>query len=181
MFKNPREKRTTKLKMSTRIGALLLAAVLAAACGEGSEPSQSQDDPGSSAAGENGSSSNNGDPEQDGQGGGKKKNKHNEHEGSGNGGGEDDPEKVPEGAIVVKVKGGKVSGVEDTVEVALGDEVILVVSSDKADEVHVHGYDETDDVSPKERAEIEFTADIPGVFEVELEEATQLLFELQVQ
>ena len=169
------------MKMTLRLGALLLVAVLTAACGGGSEPSQSQDDPGSTAAGDNGSGSNNGDPEQDGQGGGKKKNKHNEHEGSGNGGGEDDPEKVPEGAIVVKVKGGKVSGVEDTVEVTLGDEVILVVSSDKTDEVHVHGYDETDDVSPKKRAEIEFTADIPGVFEVELEEATQLLFELQVQ
>jgi len=91
------------------------------------------------------------------------------------------PRKCPKAPSVVKVKGGKVSGVEDTVEVTLGDEVILVVSSDKADEVHVHGYDETDDVSPKERAEIEFTADIPGVFEVELEDATQLLFELQVQ
>jgi len=169
------------MKMTLRLGALLLVAVLTAACGGGSEPSQSQDDPGSTAAGDNGSGSNNGDPEQDGQGGGKK-NKHKEHQGSGNGGGDkDDPEKVPEGAIVVKVKGGKVSGVEDTVEVALGDDVVLVVSSDKADEVHVHGYDETDDVSPKERAEIEFTADIPGVFEVELEEATQLLFELQVQ
>lgn len=169
------------MKMTLRLGALLLVAVLTAACGGGSEPSQSQDDPGSTAAGDNGSGSNNGDPEQDGQGGGKKK-KHKEHQGSGNGGGDkDDPEPVPEGAIVVKVKGGKVSGVEDTVEVTLGDKVILVVSSDKADEVHVHGYDETDDVSPKERAEIEFTADIPGVFEVELEEATQLLFELQVQ
>lgn len=170
------------MKMTLRLGALLLMAVLTAACGGGSEPSQSQDDPGSTAAGNNGSGSNNGDPEQDGQGGGKKKDKHKEDEGSGNGGGDKvDPEKVPEGAIVVKVKGEKVSGVEDTVEVALGDKVILVVSSDKADHVHVHGYDETDDVSPKERAEIEFTADIPGVFEVELEEATQLLFELQVQ
>ena len=170
------------MKMHMRIGALLLVAALAASCGGGSEPSQSEDDSGSTAVGGNGSDSNNGNAQQDGQDGGKKNNKHDEHEGSGNGGGDkDDPEKVPEGAIVVEVKGNKVSGVEDTVEVAVGDEVILVVSSDKADEVHVHGYDETDDVGPKERAEIDFTADIPGVFEVELEEAHQLLFELQVQ
>jgi hypothetical protein len=170
------------MKMTMRIGALLLVAALAASCGGGSEPSQSEDDSGSTAVGGNGAGSNNDNAQQDGQDGGKKNNKHDEHEGPGNGGGDkDDPEKVPEGAIVVEVKGNKVSGVEDTVEVAVGDEVILVVGSDKPDEVHVHGYDETDDVGPKERAEIEFTADIPGVFEVELEEAHRLLFELQVQ
>ncbi len=169
------------MKMTMRIGALLLAAALAAACGGGSEPSQSEDDSGSTAVGGNGSGSNKNDSQKNGQDGEKRKNKHDEHGGSGSDGGVKDDEKVPEGAIVVEVKGGKVSGVEDTVEVAVGDEVILVVSSDKPDEVHVHGYDETDDVGPKERAEIEFTADIPGVFEVELEEAAQLLFELQVQ
>ena len=168
--------------MNMRIGALLLAGALAAACGGGSELSQSEDGSGSTAVGGNGSGSNKNDAQKDGQEGGKKNTKHDEHEGSGNDGGhEDDPGKVPEDAIVVEVKGNKVSGVEDTVEVAVGEEVILVVSSDKPDEVHVHGYDETDDVGPKERAEIEFTADIPGVFEVELEEAAQLLFELQVQ
>lgn len=164
------------MKITMRIGALLLVAALSAACG-GSEPR-------SSAAGDNGTGSNKKDSQKDGQGGREKKDKHEGHGGSSNGGEggeEDDREKVPEGAIVVEVAGGKVSGVEDTVEVALGNEVIVVVRSDRADEVHVHGYDETDDVGPGERAEIEFTADIPGVFEVELEEATQLLFELQVQ
>ena len=169
------------MKITMRVGALVLVAAVTAACGGGSEPSQSEDDAGSTAAGDNGSGSDDG-SQQGGQGEGEKKDNHPGHEGSGNGGGgKDDPEKVPEGAIVVEVKGGKVSGVADTVEVAVGDEVILVVSSDKADEVHVHGYDETDDVSPKERAELEFTADIPGVFEVELEEAVLPLFELQVQ
>ena len=169
------------MKMTMRIGALLLAAALAAACGGGSEPSQSEDGSGSTAVGGNGSGSNKNDSQKNGQDGENRKNKHGEHGGSGSDGGVKDDEKVPKGAIVVEVKGGKVSGVADTVEVAVGDEVILVVSSDKPDEVHVHGYDQTDEVGPKERAEIKFTADIPGVFEVELEEATQLLFELQVQ
>lgn len=167
------------MKITMRIGALLLVAAVTAACGGGAEPAQSNG-PGSAAAGNNGSKNDGG--QQDGQGEGTKKNRHDKHEGSGNdGGAKDDPEKVPEDAIVVEIKGGKVSGVADTVDVALGDDVILVVRSDKADEVHVHGYDEADDVSPQEDAEIEFTADIPGVFEVELEEAGQLLFELQVQ
>jgi hypothetical protein len=166
------------MKMTMRIGALLLVAALTAACGSDSEPSQSQD--GSTAAGGNGSGSNKGDSGQ-GNGKGKKKNKNKEHHGSGSRGGDNEPEPVPKGAIVVEVKAGKVSGVEDTVEVAVGDKVVIVVSSDKADEVHVHGYDEFDNVGPKERAEIEFTADIPGVFEVELEHAVQHLFELQVQ
>ena len=167
------------MKMTMRLGALLLVAALAAACGGGSEPLGGTRVEAGLPGG-----SNKDDSQKDGQGGGKKKNEHADHEGSGNSGQEkerEDPEPVPEGAIVVDVKGGKVSGVEDTVEVALDDEVILVVSSDEPDEVHVHGYDETDDVGPEERAEIEFTADIPGVFEIELEEAARLLFELQVQ
>ena len=160
------------MKTTMRIGALVLAAALAAACGGGSEPSQSEDGPGSNKK----------DPQKTEKDGEKRKNKHDDHGGSGSDGGhKDDPGEVPEGAIVVEVKGNKVSGVEDTIEVAVGDEVILIVSSDKPDEVHVHGYDQTDEVGPKERAEIKFTADIPGVFEVELEEAAQLLFELQVQ
>jgi hypothetical protein len=166
------------MRITLRIGALLLLASLTAACGGGPEPQGGSKNVSEGLPG----GSNKDDSQKDGEGGGGKKNNHDKHQGSGNvEDDEDDPQKVPEGAIVVDVKGGKVSGVEDTVDVALGDEVILVVSSDKADEIHVHGYDESDDVGPKEKAEIEFTADIPGVFEVELEEAALHLFELQVQ
>ncbi len=38
-----------------------------------------------------------------------------------------------------------------------------------SDEVHVHGYDHRAPVAPGAPAEVRFTPDIPGVFEVELE------------
>jgi hypothetical protein len=47
--------------------------------------------------------------------------------------------------------------------------------------VDPHGYDLSADVAPGRPAVIDFTADAPGVFEVELEQAHLRLFELQVQ
>jgi hypothetical protein len=89
---------------------------------------------------------------------------------------------TPEGNVVrVRVAGGRVQGVEDTVDLSVGEKLTVLVRSDVADEVHVHGYNLFDDVGPGEQAKIELTADIPGVFEVELEGAHLLLFELQVQ
>ena len=54
------------------------------------------------------------------------------------------------------------------------------MTADRADEVHLHGYDRKVDIEPGKPAELEFTADVPGVFEVELEEAGLKLVELQV-
>ena len=50
-----------------------------------------------------------------------------------------------------------------------GDRVVLVVKSDVADEIHVHGYDKSTDVAAGGTARLPFTATIPGRFEVELE------------
>jgi hypothetical protein len=50
-----------------------------------------------------------------------------------------------------------------------GDRVVLVVNSDVADEIHVHGYDISRDVAAGGTARLPFTATIPGQFEVELE------------
>ena len=83
--------------------------------------------------------------------------------------------------IEVTVAGGKASGHTGRVSVAVGTSVTLVVTSDAADEVHVHGYDKEAELSPGQPAEIRFDATIPGVFEVELHEAGTLLCELQVQ
>ena len=92
------------------------------------------------------------------------------------------PSKRPvDAAITVKVSGGQVTGVDDVVEVSGGEQVEFVVISDTQDEVHVHGYDETVDVGPGKPAHVSFTAQIPGAFEVELEEAGLELFELRVQ
>ena len=65
-------------------------------------------------------------------------------------------------------------------DVSLGDVVTLRVTSDVADEIHVHGYDIMQDVGAGETAEVTFTADIPGQFEVELEKAGIPLVQLVV-
>ena len=57
----------------------------------------------------------------------------------------------------------------------------LVVTSDVADEVHVHGYDEKAAVPANGTVELSFTADIPGVFEVELEQRGRRLLTLEVR
>ena len=80
-----------------------------------------------------------------------------------------------------KVTGDNVETASRRVRVELGQKVRVRVEADHAEEVHVHGYDLKADVAPGKPAVIDFTADVPGVFEVELEESGRSLFELQVQ
>ncbi len=88
---------------------------------------------------------------------------------------------VPAGQrIEVTVTGGQVSGGTGRVRVPAGELVTLVLTSDVADEVHVHGYDLTADLEPGQPSELSFAATIPGVFEVELHEAGTVLLSLQV-
>ena len=81
--------------------------------------------------------------------------------------------------IEVRVSGGRVEGGGRTT-VPLGETVILRVTSDVADHVHVHGYDILQDVGAGETVDLTFDATIPGVFEVELEDARISLVELQI-
>ena len=83
--------------------------------------------------------------------------------------------------IEVQVSGGQVSGDTGRVPVAADEHVTLVITSDVADEVHVHGYDLEAELSPGQPTELVFDATIPGVFEVELHEAGTQLLSLQVE
>jgi FtsP/CotA-like multicopper oxidase with cupredoxin domain len=83
--------------------------------------------------------------------------------------------------IEAKVTGSEVETAERRVRVDRGAKVRIRVEADRSEEVHVHGYDLSEDVAPGKPAVIDFTADAPGVFEVELEQARLKLFELQVQ
>lgn len=76
---------------------------------------------------------------------------------------------------------GKVTGDTGRVPVKVGSTVALVVTSDVADEVHLHGYDKHVDVPKGGTATLVFTADKPGVFEAELEHLKFRLVQLQVQ
>ena len=86
---------------------------------------------------------------------------------------------APAGGIDVAVSNGEVQ-VTGAVSVPVGEEVALRVTSDVADQVHVHGYDLMADVAPDAPAELTFVADVPGIFEVELESAGLLLLRLEV-
>lgn len=85
--------------------------------------------------------------------------------------------------IEVSVANGRVSPSPDRrVEVAQGDNVRIVISSDRADEVHVHGYELEAEIPAGGSATVEFVADQPGSFEVEMHELDPgLLFTLLVR
>jgi hypothetical protein len=65
--------------------------------------------------------------------------------------------------------------------VARGRTVVITVTSDVSDEVHVHGYDLSADVAPGAPATIRFVADAPGRFEIELENSAVQIAELEVR
>ena len=62
-----------------------------------------------------------------------------------------------------------------------GDRLVVVVTSDVSDEVHVHGYDLKRDVAPGKPARIAFVANVPGRFEIELENRGLQIGDLTVQ
>ena len=88
---------------------------------------------------------------------------------------------APEGRVVdVRVVDGRPEGGVQRAAVKVGDAVILHVSSDTADDVHVHGYDLEFAVGPDAAGELTFDATIPGVFEVELHDAGREILKLEV-
>lgn len=60
-------------------------------------------------------------------------------------------------------------------------QVEIVIDSQLADEVHVHGYDLSAEVAPGKPATIRFKATAPGRFEIELEDRHLPIAELEVR
>lgn len=83
--------------------------------------------------------------------------------------------------ITIRVVGGKPQGGIKRPKVAKNEKVVLVVRSDVADEVHLHGYDVSRPVAAGGTARLPFVARIPGRFEVELEDRGVQIAELTVQ
>ena len=89
---------------------------------------------------------------------------------------------APEPAVFrIVVRDGRPVGGIARPSVSQDDRVILLVGSDAADHVHVHGYDLFADVSPGRRARLAFQATIPGRFEIELEDSGTPIAELTVR
>ncbi|HYM64236.1 MAG TPA: hypothetical protein VES61_06110 [Gaiellaceae bacterium] len=83
--------------------------------------------------------------------------------------------------IRLVVRGGQAVGGVKRPTVRQGERVVLVIRSDVADEVHLHGYDVKRDVTPGAPAHLAFRATIAGRFEVELEGRGLLLADLEVR
>jgi len=90
------------------------------------------------------------------------------------------PSPEPERTVIeVTFRDGAVQG-PTSFSATQGDRVRIIVHADVSDEVHLHGYNLMSDVTPEQPARIDFVADVPGVFECELEDAGIPLFELEV-
>ncbi len=83
--------------------------------------------------------------------------------------------------INYEVAGGRPVGGIARDSVARGRIVVISVTSDVADHVHVHGYDLMADVAPGKPATIRFSAKVPGRFEIELEDRGLQIAELEVR
>ena len=83
--------------------------------------------------------------------------------------------------LAVTVRGGSVADGAARQRATLNQPVTVRVTSDVADEVHVHGYNKTVAVAAGRTAEVTFVANIPGVFEVEFEKSGKLLFTMEVR
>jgi ABC-type glycerol-3-phosphate transport system substrate-binding protein len=82
--------------------------------------------------------------------------------------------------IRITVVGAKPQGGIARPSVKRGQRVVLVVRSDTADEIHLHGYDLGGDVEAGGTVRIPFVADTPGRFEVELENLGVQIAEITV-
>jgi hypothetical protein len=82
--------------------------------------------------------------------------------------------------IEIAFAGGAVTGGVQRYTVPVDATVELVVSSDVADEVHLHGYDRKSFVTAGSSTTITFAATLTGVFDVELEQRATPLASLQV-
>lgn len=70
-------------------------------------------------------------------------------------------------ATRIQIRGGEVVGGPADITVTKGDRVLIVVSSDAPDDIHLHGYDIEKSVEPGKPARFSFTADVEGIFEME--------------
>ena len=87
----------------------------------------------------------------------------------------------PEPDIRIVVLDGKLVLGKSRHQVSRGDELVIEVFSDQEDqEVHLHGYDLTSFAGPVTPALFEFTANLPGIWEVEFEATGKHIFQLAV-
>ncbi|MFE5805957.1 hypothetical protein [Streptomyces sp. NPDC056491] len=83
--------------------------------------------------------------------------------------------------VTITVRDGKVSPAPARTELRRGERVALRVTSDRADTLHVHGYDKELALPAGQEATLILTADRTGLFEVETHESSLVLTQLLVR
>ncbi len=67
----------------------------------------------------------------------------------------------------IDIRGGEVAGGPAEINAKNGDTVVIVVSADTPDDIHLHGYDIEKKVEPGKPATFRFKANLEGEFEIE--------------
>jgi plastocyanin len=67
----------------------------------------------------------------------------------------------------IDIRGGEVVGGPAEIHAKNGDTVVIVVSADAPDDIHLHGYDIEKPVEPGKPATFRFKANLEGEFEIE--------------
>ena len=91
-----------------------------------------------------------------------------------------EPKPPKEEIAVIEVKGGQPVGGVQELEFTKGEDIRFKVVSDVTDEVHLHGYDVSQEVKAGGSTTYDVPATIEGVFEVELEESVVPIGEVTV-
>jgi len=84
----------------------------------------------------------------------------------------DIPRITPTTTLDVSIAGGEVTPVDQRLEGTVGEEILVTVSSDAEDEIHVHSVPEHSfPVAVGDDQQFRFTVDVPGSVDIELHEA----------
>ena len=83
--------------------------------------------------------------------------------------------------LEITLAGGSAEPNGERRDVAVGTTVVITVTSDRDDEVHVHGYDLEIPVKAGRTVTKKFVADQSGSFEIESHEPELLIVQLQVR
>lgn len=93
----------------------------------------------------------------------------------------DAPPEQADRTVTITIREGKVSPAPARTELRRGERVALRVTSDRADTLHVHGYDKELALPAGQEATLILTADRTGLFEVETHESALVLTQLLVR
>ena len=93
----------------------------------------------------------------------------------------DRPESSKSQVPLLVIEGGQPKGGVRELEFVKSEQIRFAVKSDVDEEVHVHGYDVSEEVRAGKRTELAFEATLDGIYEVELEHSAVPIAELTVR